>query len=185
MLHHSACCSAPQGRLLGTASHVAAWTCLPKSVTLLRLRCCSSLSAGLSNSAPCCKSLSSFSAVLPSVAEDCCTSVSAGSPATEVGTGQLPYLTEGICMAIVHHVEAAVHVDSHRRPLCRQGAAAPSDCTTAGCTRAGCVRLLLQECTSTGCTPGLCRGLLFGRCNVGLARQQSVQRQQQLTSPPL
>ena len=48
-------------------------------------------------------------------------------------------------MAIVHHVEAAVHVDSHRRPLCRQGAAAPADCT-----RAGCVRLLLQESTSTG-----------------------------------
>ena len=158
VLHHRACCSASRGRLLGFASPAAAWICLPMSATLLKPRCLSSLSAGLSDTAPFCESLSSFKGSLPVLLRTAVHFDLGGSPAAEMGMGLVPHLTEGIRMAVVHHVKAAVHVHSHRRPLCRQVAAAPADCTAAGC-----VRLLLQKNTSTGCTGQVCRGLLLKR----------------------
>ena len=150
--------AAQHGRLLGTATPAAALIWLPMNMTPLGLRCHSSLSAGLSSIALFCKGLSSFKQSLPVLLRPAVHLCSAGSPATGLGTEMFPYLTEGICVAIVHHVEAAVHVHSHRRPLCRQVAAAPADCT-----RAGSVRLLLQESTGTGCTGQLCRGFFFER----------------------
>lgn len=82
----------------------------------------------------------------------------------------MPYLTEGICVAVVHHVKAPVHVHSHRCPLCRQVAAASPDCT-----KAGCVRLPLQRGHQHRMHSSKVQGTaLQGRNIVGLARQQGM-----------